>query len=96
MSKLLEKSRPDDPPTEAGRSGTWQLGITERLVSQSNSSGLSAIHGRTARTWTTYRPAKNSGRSVVQSLKNTSSLSKLNLSYADGPASWLGRSAKKR
>jgi hypothetical protein len=35
------------------------------LVSQSNSGGLFAIHGRTVRTWTTYRLAKNSGQSVV-------------------------------
>ena len=47
---------------------TWK---NRALVSQSNSSGLSAIHGRTVRTWTTYRPAKNPGRSVVQVLKNT-------------------------
>jgi hypothetical protein len=72
---------------------TWN---NRALVSQSNSSGLSAIHGRTVRTWTTYRPAKNPGRSVVQGHKNTPSLSKLNSSYADGPASWLGRSAKGR
>ena len=72
---------------------TWN-NIT--LVRQSNSSGLSAIHGRTVRTWTTYRPAKNPGRSVVQGLKNTPSLPKLNSSYANGPASWPGRSAKRR
>jgi hypothetical protein len=41
------------------RSGAWQLGIIERLVSQSNLSRLFAIHGRTVHTMTTYRPAKN-------------------------------------
>jgi hypothetical protein len=72
---------------------TWN---NRALVSQSNSSGLSAIHGRTVRTWTTYCSAKNPGRSVVQGLKNTLSLRKLNSSYADGPASWPGRSARER
>jgi hypothetical protein len=72
---------------------TWNNRV---LVGQSNSSELSAIHGWTVRTWTTYRLAKNPGRSVVQGLKNTPSLPKLKSSYADGSASWLGRSAKKR
>jgi hypothetical protein len=39
------------------------------------------------RTWTTYRLAKNPGRSIVQGLKNTLSLPKLNSAYADGLAS---------
>jgi hypothetical protein len=46
---------------------------------------LSANHGRTVRTWTTYCPAKNSGQSVVQWLKNTPSLPKLFLAHANGP-----------
>jgi hypothetical protein len=70
---------------------TWN---NRALVSQNNSSGLSAIHGRTVRTWTTYRPAKSPRRSVVQGHKNTLSLPKLNSAYVDGPASWPGRSAK--
>jgi hypothetical protein len=70
---------------------TWN---TIALVSINNLSGLSAIHCRIVRTWTTYRPAKNPKRSVVQWLKNTMSLPKLNSAYADGPASWSGRSAK--
>jgi hypothetical protein len=63
-------------------------------VSQNNSSRLSAIHGRTVLTWTTYRLAKTPWRSVVQGHKNALSLSKLNLGYVDGPASWPGWSAK--
>jgi hypothetical protein len=50
---------------------TWKNRV---LVSKSNSSGLSAIHGRKVRTWVTYRPAKNLGRTVVQGHKNTPSL----------------------
>jgi hypothetical protein len=50
---------------------TWN---NKALVSQSNSSELSAIHGWMVRTWTTYRLAKKPGRSVVQGLKNTLSL----------------------
>jgi hypothetical protein len=60
---------------------TWN---NRALVSQSNSSWQSVIHGRTVRTWTTYRPAKNPGWSLVQGHKNTPSLPKLNSSYADG------------
>jgi hypothetical protein len=41
---------------------TWNNRL---LVSQSNSSGLSTIHDRMVHTWTTYRPAKNPGRSVA-------------------------------
>jgi hypothetical protein len=71
MSKLSEK-------VKAGRSAL--LGRTVRdlstwnnraLVSQNNSSRLYVINGRTVRTWTTYRSAKNPGRSVVQGHKNT-------------------------
>jgi hypothetical protein len=63
---------------------------------RSNSSGLSTIHGRMVCTWTNYHPAKNPGQSLVQGLKNTLSLPKLNSSYADGPTSWPGRTTKRR
>jgi hypothetical protein len=70
---------------------TWN---SRALVSQNNSSGLSAIHGRTVRTWTTYRLAKNFERSIMQGHKNTISLPKLNSAYANGLASWPRRTAK--
>jgi hypothetical protein len=93
---LSKNWRPDGPPTGPGLSETWQTWITESLASLSNSSGLSAIHGRMVRTWTTYCPAKNPGLSIVQCLKNTPSLPKLDSSNADGPAYWLRWSAKRR
>jgi hypothetical protein len=96
LSELSEKSRSDGPPTGAGRSGTWHTWVTECLISLSNSSERSANHGRTVRTWTTYRSAKNPGRSIVQSLKNTPFLPKLDFSYADGPPAGAGRSATRR
>jgi hypothetical protein len=37
---------------------------------------------------TTYRPTKNTRRSVVQRPKNTLSLPKLDFPYADGPPQW--------
>jgi hypothetical protein len=66
------------------------------MISPSNTSGRSANHGQTVRTWTTYRSAKNPGRSVVQSPKNTPSLPKLDSSYADGSPAGAGQSATRR
>jgi hypothetical protein len=96
LSELLEKSRSDGPPTGTGRSGTWHTWVTESLIRLSKTSGRSANHGRMVLTRTTYRPAKNPGRSVVQSPKNTPSLPKLDFSYADGPPAGAGRSATTR
>jgi hypothetical protein len=96
LSELSEKSRSNGPPTGTGRSGTWHTWVTESLISLNNTSGRSANHGRTVRTWTTYRPAKNPGRFVVQKLKNTLSLSKLDSPYADCPPVGAERSATKR
>jgi hypothetical protein len=96
LLELSEKSRLDGPPTGAGRSGTGQTWVIECLISLSNSSRRSANHGRTVRTWTTYRPAKNPGRSIVQSHKNIPSLPKLHSSYADSPPAGVGRSARRR
>jgi hypothetical protein len=48
--------------------------------------GLSALGPPTVR--------QNHGQFVVQRLKNTLSLPKLNLAYADDPATWPGRSAR--
>jgi hypothetical protein len=89
QGRMVHPPGPDGPEPD-------NLKPVRALVSQSNSSGMSTIHGRTVHTWTTYRPAKNPGRSIVQGHKNTLSLPKLNSSYADGPASWPGRSAKGR
>jgi hypothetical protein len=71
LSVLLEKVKPGRSAL-LGRTvrdmSTWN---TRAPASKNNPSGLSAIHGWMVRTWTTYRPAKTPGRSVVQVLKNT-------------------------
>jgi hypothetical protein len=96
LSELSEKSRSEGPPTEAGRSGTWHTCVADSLISLSNTSRRFANHGRTVRTWTTYRPAKNPRRSVVQSPKNTLSLPKLDFTYVNGPPARARRSATTR
>lgn len=85
-----KKSSLDDPPSWAGRSGTCQHGISQHSSVKTIRADCPPFYGRTVCTWTTYRPAKNPGQSIVQGLKNTLSLPKLNSVYADGPASWLG------
>jgi hypothetical protein len=61
QARTVRPPRPDDPrPVNLEYQSTGQLKQPERTVRQS---------GRTVRTGTTYRSAKNPGQSVVQRLK---------------------------
>jgi hypothetical protein len=64
------------------------------LTKLNNTRGRSASYGRTIHPWTTYCLGKNPRQSVVQWLKNTSSLPNLILAHVGGPTTLTGRSTQ--